>query len=57
MMYSSEVQEMCVIAKGPNHGPRPIPVEGRWVQSREIKDVSGLTHGVVGVHHNKEHVN
>lgn len=46
MMYSSEVQEMCVIAKGPNHGPAPIPVEGRWVQSREIKDVSGLTHGV-----------
>ena len=45
-MYSSEVQEMCVIAKGPNHGPAPIPVEGRWVQSREIKDVSGLTHGV-----------
>ncbi|WP_346980972.1 iron-sulfur cluster assembly scaffold protein, partial [Clostridium perfringens] len=43
---SSEVQEMCVIAKGPNHGPAPIPVEGRWVQSREIKDVSGLTHGV-----------
>ena len=46
MMYSREVQEMCVIAKGPNHGPAPIPVEGRWVQSREIKDVSGLTHGV-----------
>ncbi|HAT4259865.1 TPA: hypothetical protein I9079_000217 [Clostridium perfringens] len=46
MMYSSEVQEMCVITKGPNHGPAPIPVEGRWVQSREIKDVSGLTHGV-----------
>ena len=46
MMYSSEVQEMCVIAKGPNHGPAPIPVEGRWVQSRDIKDVSGLTHGV-----------
>ena len=46
MIYSSEVQEMCVIAKGPNHGPAPIPVEGRWVQSREIKDVSGLTHGV-----------
>ena len=46
MMYSTEVQEMCVIAKGPNHGPAPIPVEGRWVQSREIKDVSGLTHGV-----------
>ncbi|WP_297438798.1 iron-sulfur cluster assembly scaffold protein [uncultured Clostridium sp.] len=46
MMYSSEVQEMCVIAKGPNHGSAPIPVEGRWVQSKEIKDISGLTHGV-----------
>lgn len=46
MMYSSEVQEMCVIAKGPNHGSAPIPVEGRWVQSKEVKDISGLTHGV-----------
>ncbi|MGL5151303.1 MAG: iron-sulfur cluster assembly scaffold protein [Clostridium sp.] len=46
MMYSTEVQEMCVIAKGPNHGPAPIPVEGRWVQAKEVKDISGLTHGV-----------
>ncbi|MGL5616849.1 MAG: iron-sulfur cluster assembly scaffold protein [Sarcina sp.] len=46
MMYSSEVQEMCVIAKGPNHGPAPIPVEGKWVQAKEVKDISGLTHGV-----------
>ena len=46
MMYSSEVQEMCVIAKGPNHGPAPIPVEGRWVQAKEVKDISGLTHGI-----------
>lgn len=46
MMYSREVEEMCVIAKGPNHGPAPIPVEGRWVQAKEVKDISGLTHGV-----------
>ncbi|SHK34849.1 NifU homolog involved in Fe-S cluster formation [Clostridium cavendishii DSM 21758] len=46
MMYSREVEEMCVIAKGPNHGSAPIPVEGRWVQSKEVKDISGLTHGV-----------
>lgn len=46
MMYSSEVQEMCVIAKGPNHGPAPIPAEGKWVQAKEVKDISGLTHGV-----------
>ncbi|MEG0642237.1 MAG: hypothetical protein RR515_06530 [Clostridium sp.] len=46
MMYSREVEEMCVIAKGPNHGPAPIPVEGRWVFAKEVKDISGLTHGI-----------
>ena len=46
MMYSREVEEMCVVAKGPNHGPAPIPVEGRWVQAKGVKDISGLTHGV-----------
>ncbi len=30
MMYSKEVEEMCVLAKGPNHGPAPIPAEGKW---------------------------
>lgn len=46
MEYSSEVQEMTCIAKGPNHGPAPIPEEGKWVQAKEIKDISGLTHGI-----------
>ncbi|MEG2089042.1 iron-sulfur cluster assembly scaffold protein [Niameybacter sp.] len=46
MMYSHEVEQMCPIAKGPNHGPAPIPQEGRWVQSKEVTDISGLTHGI-----------
>lgn len=46
MIYSTEVQHMCRVAQGPNHGPAPIPQEGRWVQAKEIKDISGLTHGV-----------
>ena len=46
MIYSSEVEQMTCVAKGPNHGPAPIPQEGRWVQAKEIKDISGLTHGV-----------
>lgn len=46
MKYSREVEQMCPIAKGPNHGPAPIPQEGRWVQSKEVTDISGLTHGV-----------
>ena len=46
MVYSHEVEHMCVVKKGPNHGPAPIPEEGKWVQSKEIKDISGLTHGI-----------
>ena len=46
MQYSKEVEEMVCVAKGPNHGPAPIPEEGKWVQAKEIKDISGLTHGV-----------
>ena len=46
MIYSHEVEQMCPIAKGPNHGPAPIPEEGKWVQAKEIKDISGLTHGI-----------
>jgi NifU-like protein involved in Fe-S cluster formation len=46
MNYTHEVEGMTCVAKGPNHGPAPIPQEGRWVKAREIKDISGLTHGV-----------
>ena len=46
MIYSHEVENMCVVAKGPRHGPAPIPEEGRWVKAYEIKDISGLSHGV-----------
>ena len=46
MQYSREVEEMVCVHKGPKHGPSPIPVEGRWVQSKQVTDISGLTHGV-----------
>ncbi|WP_417019201.1 iron-sulfur cluster assembly scaffold protein [Anaerotruncus massiliensis (ex Liu et al. 2021)] len=46
MNYSHEVERMCVLAKGPKHGPAPSPEEGKWVKAYEIKDISGLTHGV-----------
>lgn len=46
MNYSKEVEEMCIVAKGPKHGPAPIPEEGKWVQAKEVKDISGYTHGV-----------
>ena len=46
MIYSKEVENMCTVAKGPKHGPAPIPEEGKWVKAYEIKDISGLSHGV-----------
>lgn len=46
MNYSHEVERMCTVAKGPKHGPAPIPEEGQWVKAYEVSDISGLTHGV-----------
>jgi NifU-like protein involved in Fe-S cluster formation len=46
MNVTSEVEAMVCVAKGPKNGPAPIPEEGKWVQAKEIKDISGLTHGV-----------
>ena len=43
---SHEVEQMCRVAKGAMHGPAPIPEEGKWVKSKQITDISGLTHGV-----------
>ena len=46
MIYTTEVQHMCPVAKGAYHGPAPIPEEGKWVQAKQISDISGLTHGI-----------
>lgn len=44
--YTNEVQNMCCVKQGPNHGPAPIPEEGKWIRSKQITDISGFTHGV-----------
>lgn len=46
MIYTKEVENMCIVGRDANHGPAPIPEEGKWVQVKEVKDISGLTHGV-----------
>ena len=46
MNYSHEVEKMCTVAKGPKHGPAPIPEEGKWVKAYQISDISGLSHGI-----------
>ncbi len=46
MIYSHEVEKMCTVKQGVAHGAAPIPEEAKWVQAKEVKDISGLTHGI-----------
>ena len=46
MIYSHEVELMCPVAQGARHANAPIPQEGGWTHAKEVKDISGLTHGV-----------
>ena len=46
MNYTNEVKEMCSVKIGASHGCAPIPQEGKWTYSREIKDINGFTHGI-----------
>ena len=33
MIYSHEVEMMCPVAQGVNHGAAPIPEEAKWVKA------------------------
>ncbi len=44
-MLTKEIEKMCVVAQGPNHGPSPLPQEGGWVEAKQINDINGFTHG------------
>ena len=46
MEYTPEVNEMCVVARGPKNCPAPIPQEGLWTKAADVKDINGFTHGV-----------
>ena len=46
MEYTNEVKKMCSVKQGGNFGCAPIPQEGKWTYSKEIKDINGLTHGI-----------
>ena len=44
--YSQKVEDMVCVAQEVHHGAAPIPEEGKWVKSKNVQDISGLTHGV-----------
>ena len=37
MIYSHEVETMCSVAQGVNHGAAPIPEEAKWVKADVYK--------------------
>ena len=43
MIYTQEVENMCPVAQGVHHGAAPVPTEGKWVQNKEVKNISGFT--------------
>ena len=43
---SAEVQGQLAVTKGCDHGPAPLPEEGKWIQAKQITDISGYTHGI-----------
>ena len=46
MQFTKEVEKMCKVNCGASHGCAPIPEEGKWVYSKQIRDISGFTHGI-----------
>ena len=40
-----EIENQCCVRRGVKGVPAPIPQEGEWTKCKEIKDISGLTHG------------
>ena len=45
IQVTKEVEEMCCVKRGVKGEPAPIPQEGDWTKVKEIKEISGLTHG------------
>ena len=41
--YSQKVEDMACVAQEVHHGAAPIPEEGKWVKSKNVQDISGLT--------------
>jgi NifU-like protein involved in Fe-S cluster formation len=46
MIYTKRVEDMCKVHQDVHHGAAPIPEEAKWVKAKEVKDISGYTHGI-----------
>ena len=46
MIYTKRVEDMCKVHQDVHHGAAPIPEEAKWVKAKDVKDISGYTHGI-----------
>lgn len=46
MIYTTEYSICARLQRVHTMARAPIPEEGKWVQAKEISDISGFTHGV-----------
>ena len=46
MEYCKKILDMYKINNLDNHGPSPIPQDGKWIKPYQINDISGLSHGI-----------
>ncbi len=46
MIYSREVEEMCPVAQGVHHGAAQSQKKQNGYRQKEVKDISGLSHGI-----------
>ncbi|MFA6861634.1 MAG: hypothetical protein WCR56_04575, partial [Bacilli bacterium] len=46
METTKDVEMMCKVVNGCDAGVSPIPEEGLWIKSKNIEDISGLSHGI-----------
>ena len=45
IQVTQEILDKCPVKRGVKGSPAPIPQEGEWTKCKEIKDISGLSHG------------
>ena len=46
MSMPHEVERMEYVGCQLGHGPAEVPIEGKWIGIKEVKDISGLSHGI-----------
>lgn len=46
MQYTTEINHMCPLTRGPHHSNAPVPIEGRYLNVTETAHISGVSHGV-----------